>query len=54
MWDRVLRPIDIMNMANCSSYMPGNIVPWVDNNVEIFGGATKVALEICEDQLLGS
>ncbi|XP_023664900.1 neuronal pentraxin-2 isoform X2 [Paramormyrops kingsleyae] len=54
MWDRVLRPIDIMNMANCSSYMPGNIVPWVDNNVEIFGGANKVALEICEDQLLGS
>ncbi|KPP72362.1 neuronal pentraxin-2-like, partial [Scleropages formosus] len=46
MWDRVLRPVDIMNMANCSSYMPGNVVPWVDNNVEVFGGATKWALEI--------
>ncbi|KAL4624563.1 neuronal pentraxin-2 isoform X1, partial [Arapaima gigas] len=53
-WDRILRPVDIMNMANCSSYMPGNVVPWVDNNVEVYGGATKWALEICEDQLFGS
>ncbi|XP_066545851.1 neuronal pentraxin-2-like [Amia ocellicauda] len=54
MWDRVLRPVDIMNMANCSSYMPGNIIPWVDNNVEVFGGATKWALEMCEDRLFDS
>ncbi|KAG7491810.1 hypothetical protein MATL_G00008080 [Megalops atlanticus] len=54
LWDRVLRPVDIMNMANCSSYMPGNIIPWVDNNVEVFGGATKWALEICEDRLFDS
>ncbi|XP_031426173.1 neuronal pentraxin-2a [Clupea harengus] len=51
MWDRVLRPVDISGMANCSSYMPGNVVPWVDANVEVFGGATKAALEICEDRL---
>ncbi|XP_063047567.1 neuronal pentraxin-2a [Engraulis encrasicolus] len=51
MWDRVLRPIDISGMANCSSYMPGNVVPWVDANVEVFGGATKAALEICEDRM---
>lgn len=54
MWDRVLRPIDISAMANCSAYMPGNIVPWVDANVEVFGGATKAALEICEDRLFDS
>ncbi|KAG7459434.1 hypothetical protein MATL_G00210590 [Megalops atlanticus] len=51
MWDRVLRQADIEGMANCSSYMPGNVVPWVDSNVEVFGGATKWALEMCEDRL---
>ncbi|KAI1895993.1 hypothetical protein AGOR_G00090230 [Albula goreensis] len=54
MWDRVLRPVDIMNMANCSSYMPGNVIPWIDTNVEVFGGATKWALEVCEDRLFDS
>ncbi|XP_016345209.1 neuronal pentraxin-2-like isoform X1 [Sinocyclocheilus anshuiensis] len=54
MWDRVLRPVDISAMANCSAYMPGNVVPWVDANVEVFGGATKAALEICEDRLFDS
>ncbi|XP_076852942.1 neuronal pentraxin-2a isoform X1 [Brachyhypopomus gauderio] len=54
MWDRVLRPADISGMANCSAYMPGNIVPWVDGNVEVFGGASKAALEICEDRLFDS
>ncbi|KAL0198515.1 hypothetical protein M9458_007055, partial [Cirrhinus mrigala] len=29
MWDRVLRPIDISAMANCSAYMPGNVVPYL-------------------------
>ncbi|CAB1342377.1 unnamed protein product [Coregonus sp. 'balchen'] len=51
MWDRVLRPVDIMGMANCSSYMPGNVVPWIDTNVEVMGGASKAALEICEDRM---
>ncbi|KAK3520366.1 hypothetical protein QTP70_024045 [Hemibagrus guttatus] len=54
MWDRVLRPTDISGMANCSAYMPGNVVPWIDTNVEVFGGATKAALEICEDRLFDS
>ncbi|XP_048848345.1 neuronal pentraxin-2-like isoform X2 [Brienomyrus brachyistius] len=54
MWDRVLRPADIMGIANCSSYMPGNIVPWVSGNVEVLGGATKGPLEICEDRLFDS
>ncbi|XP_010872529.1 neuronal pentraxin-2a isoform X2 [Esox lucius] len=54
MWDRVLRPVDIMGMANCSSYMPGNVVPWIDTNVEVLGGASKAALEICEDRMIES
>ncbi|KAI4880496.1 hypothetical protein NFI96_012336, partial [Prochilodus magdalenae] len=33
-WDRVLRPIDISSMANCSAYMPGNVVAWADSDVE--------------------
>ncbi|XP_009976227.1 PREDICTED: neuronal pentraxin-2, partial [Tauraco erythrolophus] len=37
-WDRVLKAEDIMNIANCSTNMPGNIIPWVDNNVDVFGG----------------
>ncbi|KAG5832181.1 neuronal pentraxin-2a isoform X1 [Anguilla rostrata] len=53
-WDRVLRPADIEGLANCSSYMPGNVVPWVDSNVEVFGGATKWALEMCEDRVYDS
>ncbi|XP_036427652.1 neuronal pentraxin-2b [Colossoma macropomum] len=50
-WDRVLRPIDISNMANCSAYMPGNVVAWADSDVEVFGGASKWPLELCEDRL---
>ncbi|XP_026545384.1 neuronal pentraxin-2 [Notechis scutatus] len=51
-WDRVLKPDDIMKIANCSINMPGNIIPWVDNNVDVFGGATKWPLESCEERLL--
>nr|XP_056722128.1 neuronal pentraxin-2 [Euleptes europaea] len=51
-WDRVLKPEDIMNIANCSANMPGNIIPWVDNNVDVFGGAAKWPVETCEERLL--
>lgn len=51
-WDRVLKAEDIMNIANCSTNMPGNIIPWVDNNVDVFGGATKWPVETCEERLL--
>ncbi|XP_077172262.1 neuronal pentraxin-2 [Paroedura picta] len=51
-WDRVLKPEDIMNIANCSTNMPGNIIPWVDNNVDVFGGAAKWPVESCEERLL--
>ncbi|XP_038848269.1 neuronal pentraxin-2-like isoform X2 [Salvelinus namaycush] len=51
-WDKVLKPSDILTMANCSSYTPGNVVSWLDSDVEVFGGgAAKLALEICQDRL---
>nr|AAA64995.1 apexin [Cavia porcellus] len=51
-WDRVLRPQEISNIANCSLNMAGNIIPWVDNNVDVFGGASKWPVETCEERLL--
>uniref|UniRef100_A0A8C5UM15 Neuronal pentraxin 2 n=1 Tax=Microcebus murinus TaxID=30608 RepID=A0A8C5UM15_MICMU len=51
-WDRVLRAQDVVNIANCSTNMPGNIIPWVDNNVDVFGGASKWPAETCEELLL--
>lgn len=53
-WDRVLRPVDISAMANCSSYMPGNLVVWTDSNIEAFGGASKKPLGLCEDRLFSN
>ncbi|XP_060794927.1 neuronal pentraxin-2b [Neoarius graeffei] len=53
-WDRVLRPGDISAMANCSSYVPGNVVAWADSNIEVFGGATKGPLQLCEDRLFNN
>lgn len=51
-WDRVLKPVEIQTMANCSAYMPGNIIPWLASNVEVFGrGAFKRPLETCQDRL---
>ncbi|PIO31446.1 hypothetical protein AB205_0049550, partial [Aquarana catesbeiana] len=51
-WDRVLKTEDIVNISNCSTNMPGNIIPWADNNVDVFGGATKLPLEPCEERLI--
>ncbi|XP_063077169.1 neuronal pentraxin-2b [Engraulis encrasicolus] len=53
-WDRVLRPQDVLGIANCTSYLPGNVVAWSDSDVEVFGGATKAPSEQCEDRLFSS
>ncbi|KAG7226432.1 hypothetical protein INR49_013844, partial [Caranx melampygus] len=46
-WDRILKPVEIQSMANCSSYIPGNVVSWLASNVEVFGrGAFKRPLEM--------
>ncbi|XP_005721764.1 neuronal pentraxin-2b [Pundamilia nyererei] len=51
-WDRVLKPVEIQSMANCTSYVPGNVVSWLASNVEVFGrGAFKRPLEICQERL---
>ncbi|KTF86528.1 hypothetical protein cypCar_00003377 [Cyprinus carpio] len=50
-WDRILRSTDIIAMSNCSFYMSGNVVAWTDSNIEVFGGASKWPLELCEDRL---
>ncbi|XP_034070412.1 neuronal pentraxin-2b [Gymnodraco acuticeps] len=51
-WDRVLKPVEIQSMANCSSYIPGNVISWLASNVEVFGrGAFKRPMETCEERL---
>lgn len=51
-WDRVLKPSEIQSMANCSTYVPGNIISWLASNVEVFGrGAFKRPLEVCLERL---
>ncbi|KAM4526426.1 neuronal pentraxin-2b isoform 1-T1 [Fundulus diaphanus] len=51
-WDRVLKPVEIQSMANCSSYLAGNVISWLSSNVEVFGrGASKRPLEICQERL---
>lgn len=51
-WDRVLKPSEIQSVANCSTYIPGNVVSWLASNVEVFGrGAFKRPLEMCQDRL---
>ncbi|CAL8381647.1 neuronal pentraxin-2b isoform X1 [Gadus morhua] len=52
LWDRVLKPPEIRSMANCTTYLPGNVVSWLASNVEVFGrGAFKRPLEVCQDRL---
>lgn len=51
-WDRVLKPVEIQSMANCSMYIPGNVISWLANIVEVFGrGAFKRPLEMCQERL---
>ncbi|KAM3859493.1 neuronal pentraxin-2b [Diretmus argenteus] len=51
-WDRVLKPVEIQSMANCTAYTPGNVVSWLASSVEVFGrGAFKRPLEMCQDRL---
>uniref|UniRef100_A0A4W3HSG3 Neuronal pentraxin IIb n=1 Tax=Callorhinchus milii TaxID=7868 RepID=A0A4W3HSG3_CALMI len=46
-WDRILSSEDIMSIANCSANLAGNIIPWVDNNIDVFGGAKKTPVQTC-------
>ncbi|KAL1005703.1 hypothetical protein UPYG_G00062600 [Umbra pygmaea] len=47
MWDRVLKPAEVSAFASCSSSTLGNVVPWTDQDIEVYGGATKEAVDPC-------
>ncbi|XP_078274211.1 neuronal pentraxin-2-like [Rhinoraja longicauda] len=53
-WDRILTSDVIRSIANCSANLAGNIIPWIDNNVDAFGGANKLPLETCQERLVSS
>lgn len=47
-WNRKLSVAEIYNLATCNSRAPaGNVFSWTENNIEIFGGATKWTFEPC-------
>lgn len=47
LWDRVLKPAEVAALAECSSSALGNIAPWTDLDVDVYGGATKESLDPC-------
>ncbi|XP_047433376.1 uncharacterized protein LOC125003465 [Mugil cephalus] len=47
LWDRVLKPPEVAALADCSSSALGNIAPWTDHDVDVYGGATKESLDPC-------
>uniref|UniRef100_A0A3Q3WIM7 Pentraxin (PTX) domain-containing protein n=1 Tax=Mola mola TaxID=94237 RepID=A0A3Q3WIM7_MOLML len=51
MWDRVLKPAEVAALADCSSSALGNIAPWTDHDVDVYGGATKESLDPCHAAL---
>ncbi|XP_074125759.1 LOW QUALITY PROTEIN: neuronal pentraxin receptor [Sminthopsis crassicaudata] len=50
LWDHILTPAQILGIANCTSPLVGNIIPWDDKLVEAFGGATKMAFDSCKSK----
>ncbi|XP_076023432.1 neuronal pentraxin receptor b [Genypterus blacodes] len=47
LWDRVLKPAEVAALADCSASTLGNIAPWTDLDVDVYGGATKESLDPC-------
>ncbi|XP_048377303.1 neuronal pentraxin-2-like isoform X2 [Stegostoma tigrinum] len=47
-WDRILTPMEIQNIANCSTSTVGNIISWEGSSTELFGGATKWPFQRCD------
>lgn len=53
-WEQVLTPSEVSSLAHCSQHSPqpkGNVAPWTNREVEVFGGATKVPMEPCSAKL---
>ncbi|KAL3066238.1 hypothetical protein OYC64_016233 [Pagothenia borchgrevinki] len=53
LWDRVLKPAEVLALSECSSSALGNIAPWTDLDVDVYGGATKESLDPCHAQSSG-
>ncbi|KAJ8345736.1 hypothetical protein SKAU_G00299290 [Synaphobranchus kaupii] len=51
LWDRVLTPAEVSNLADCSEVALGNVASWTDKNIDVFGGATKEPLESCPQRV---
>lgn len=48
LWDRVLSPMEVAALAACAeSALLGNVVPWTDRDVDVFGGAVKEPVDPC-------
>ncbi|XP_061129767.1 uncharacterized protein LOC133151048 [Syngnathus typhle] len=47
LWDRVLKPAEVAALAECNSSVLGNIAPWTDLDVDVYGGAIKESLDPC-------
>ncbi|XP_043924020.1 neuronal pentraxin-1 isoform X2 [Protopterus annectens] len=47
-WDKVLTPGEVYNLATCSTKaIAGNVISWSESNIEIFGSPTKWEFEAC-------
>lgn len=47
LWDRVLSSSQVASLARCGRVTQGTVVPWTENGVEVYGGATKDPGEPC-------
>ncbi|XP_052394460.1 neuronal pentraxin receptor-like isoform X1 [Carassius gibelio] len=48
LWDKVLSPTEVAALATCAeSPRLGNIVPWTDRDVDVYGGAVKEPVDPC-------
>ncbi|XP_029364314.1 neuronal pentraxin receptor a [Echeneis naucrates] len=47
LWDRVLPSSQVASLARCGRVTQGSVAPWTENEVEVYGGATKHPGEPC-------
>lgn len=48
LWDRLLSPAEVSNLASCSGAGKlGNVSLWTSRDVDVFGGASKEPVDPC-------
>uniref|UniRef100_A0A3Q2W5E4 Neuronal pentraxin-2-like n=2 Tax=Haplochromis burtoni TaxID=8153 RepID=A0A3Q2W5E4_HAPBU len=47
LWDRVLTSNQVASLARCGKITQGSVIPWAENGVDVYGGATKDPGEPC-------